>query len=70
MAELLERLQQALDAMLASGARKKVIDFTALDYISSAGLRVLLGTAKRLSGSGAGSGGGGGGGGAVCACSV
>jgi len=29
-----------------------VVDFTALDYISSAGLRVLLGTAKRLSGAG------------------
>jgi phosphoserine phosphatase RsbU/P len=42
--------QQALDAILASGAKKMVVDFTALDYISSAGLRVLLGTAKRLSG--------------------
>ncbi len=45
--------QQALDALLAGGARKVVIDFTALDYISSAGLRVLLGAAKRLSGDGA-----------------
>jgi anti-anti-sigma factor len=44
--------QQALDAMLAGGARKMVVDFTALDYISSAGLRILLGTAKRLSGAG------------------
>jgi serine/threonine-protein kinase RsbW len=44
--------QQALDGILASGGRKMVIDFTALDYISSAGLRVLLGTAKRLSGAG------------------
>lgn len=41
--------QQALDGILASGVRKMVIDFTALDYISSAGLRVLLGAAKRLS---------------------
>ena len=41
--------QQALDAVLAGGGRKVVIDFRALDYISSAGLRVLLGTAKRLS---------------------
>ncbi len=48
------RAQQALDAMLASGGRKMVVDFTAVDYISSAGLRVLLGTAKRLSGGGAG----------------
>ena len=40
--------QQALDGILASGGRRIVIDFTRLDYISSAGLRVLLGTAKRL----------------------
>jgi serine/threonine-protein kinase RsbW len=46
------RAQQALDAVLATGARKVVLDCTALDYISSAGLRVLLGTAKRLSGPG------------------
>ena len=51
--------QQALDGILAAGARKMVIDCSALDYISSAGLRVLLGTAKRLSGAGAGTGGGG-----------
>lgn len=44
--------QQALDAVLAAGTRKVAIDFTALDYISSAGLRVLLGTAKHLRGSG------------------
>lgn len=44
--------QQALDGMLAAGGQKIVIDFTALDYISSAGLRVLLGAAKRLHGSG------------------
>ena len=44
--------QQALDGILAGGGRKVLIDFTALDYISSAGLRVLLGTAKRLSGAG------------------
>lgn len=44
--------QQALDGILAAGAQKLVIDFTALDYISSAGLRVLLGAAKRLHGSG------------------
>ena len=40
--------QAAIDAILAGGGRKVVIDFSALDYISSAGLRVLLGTAKRL----------------------
>ena len=42
--------QQALEGVLASGGRKVVLDCTALDYISSAGLRVLLATAKRLSG--------------------
>lgn len=46
------RAQQALDRILAGGGRKMVLDFTALDYISSAGLRVLLGTAKRLNGAG------------------
>jgi anti-anti-sigma factor len=44
--------QQALDGILAGGGRKLLIDFTALDYISSAGLRVILGAAKRLSGAG------------------
>ncbi|HET7789331.1 MAG TPA: anti-sigma factor antagonist [Gemmatimonadales bacterium] len=52
--------QQALDGVLAAGARKMVVDCTALDYISSAGLRVLLGTAKRLSGAGGAGGAGGG----------
>jgi len=44
--------QQALDGLLEGGSRKLLIDFTALDYISSAGLRVLLATAKRLTGAG------------------
>lgn len=44
--------QQSLDAVLAGGARKVAIDFTALDYVSSAGLRVLLGVAKQLKASG------------------
>jgi len=48
--------QQAMDEILAGGVRKMVIDFTALDYISSAGLRVLLGAAKRLSAAGGGAG--------------
>ena len=46
--------QQALDALLAGGVRKVAIDCTALDYISSAGLRVLLGTVKRLGAAGGG----------------
>lgn len=40
--------QQALDAIVAGGSRKIAIDFSGLDYVSSAGLRVLLGTAKQL----------------------
>ena len=50
------KAQQALDGMLAAGARKMVVDCTALDYISSAGLRVLLGTTKRRRGGGGGAG--------------
>ncbi len=43
--------QKALDAVLA-GARKVALDFSGLDYISSAGLRVLLGAAKQIRASG------------------
>lgn len=39
--------QKSLDGVLA-GAKKVVLDFSDLDYISSAGLRVLLGAAKKL----------------------
>ena len=46
--------QEALDKVLASGVKRLVLDCTALDYISSAGLRVLLGTAKRLGKAGGG----------------
>ena len=53
------KAQQALEGILAAGARKMVVDCRALDYISSAGLRVLLGTAKRLSGAGGAGGAGG-----------
>lgn len=40
--------QQALDAVIGAGASKVAVDFSRLDYISSAGLRVMLGTAKQL----------------------
>ncbi len=43
--------QKSLAAVLA-GAKKVVLDFAQLDYISSAGLRVLLGAAKQLRASG------------------
>jgi len=44
--------QEALDRVVEGGGQKVVIDCTALDYISSAGLRVLLGIVKRLDGVG------------------
>jgi len=43
--------QKSLGASLA-GAKKVALDFSQLDYISSAGLRVLLGVAKQLKASG------------------
>lgn len=43
--------QKALEAVVA-GAKMVALDFSELDYISSAGLRVLLGAAKQLRGSG------------------
>src|SRR5512138_368813 len=43
--------QKALDSVLA-GAKKVAMDFSNLDYISSAGLRVLLGAAKKMRASG------------------
>ena len=46
--------QAAIDAILAAGGKKLVVDFSTLDYISSAGLRVLLGAAKKLQGAGSG----------------
>lgn len=46
--------QQALDVVVAGGAKKIAIDFSQLDYISSAGLRVMLGTAKKLGATGGG----------------
>ena len=39
---------QALAGLLEQGARRIVVDFTDVSYVSSAGLRVLLATAKQL----------------------
>ena len=39
--------QKSLDTVVA-GSKKVLLDFSELDYISSAGLRVLLGAAKQL----------------------
>ena|SRR5215472_15452555 len=44
------KAQQEMDGILAGGAKKVAVDCTALDYISSAGLRVMLGAAKKLNG--------------------
>ena len=44
--------QQHLDDLQDAGAEKILVNFEALGYISSAGLRVLLVTAKRLGASG------------------
>ncbi len=41
-------LGQQIRTLISDGARHLVIDFAQLDYISSAGLRVLLMTAKLL----------------------
>ena len=42
-----EPLQQVLTRELEAGHHQLVADFGAVDYTSSAGLRVLLGTVKR-----------------------
>lgn len=40
--------QEAFDGVVAGGARRIVVDCTSLEYISSAGLRVLLATVKQV----------------------
>lgn len=46
--------QQHLDDLQGGGTTKILVNFAALDYISSAGLRILLATAKGLGSSGGG----------------
>jgi stage II sporulation protein AA (anti-sigma F factor antagonist) len=41
-------LDKRLLALVAAGERRLVVDFAGVDYISSAGLRVLLTLAKKL----------------------
>ena len=43
-------LETALSELIDSGKTKLVVDFTELSYISSAGLRILLKTAKQIKG--------------------
>lgn|SRR5688572_23738000 len=42
------RLERHLTMLLAGGERRIVVDFTRVEYISSAGLRVMLVLARRL----------------------
>jgi anti-anti-sigma factor len=41
-------LEQAINREIESGKRKILLNFSAVTYISSGGLRVLLATAKKL----------------------
>lgn len=41
-------LEQAINYIINEGTRKILLDFSAVSYISSGGLRVLLSTAKKL----------------------
>jgi anti-sigma B factor antagonist len=43
-----KQLETKLDDLITGGAVYMVFDFSALEYISSAGLRAVLSTAKRL----------------------
>jgi len=45
-------LEHKVDALLAAGVRRLVFDCSRLDYVSSAGLRVFLVSAKKLKGAG------------------
>lgn len=44
--------QDHINSVIDGGAAKLLTDFTKVDFVSSAGLRVLLATAKRLGGIG------------------
>jgi anti-sigma B factor antagonist len=46
-------LAKELDDLFAVSVEKLIFDFAALDYVSSAGLRVLLSAQKKISAAGA-----------------
>jgi anti-anti-sigma factor len=43
-----DRLEQHLLKLVSAGERRVVVDFGAVEYISSAGLRVMLALAKKM----------------------
>lgn len=43
-----DRLEQHFVSRVSAGERRVVVDFSGVEYISSAGLRVMLALAKRL----------------------
>ena len=43
-----DRLEQHLLTLVAAGERRIVVDFSGVEYISSAGLRVMLALAKKI----------------------
>jgi anti-anti-sigma factor len=43
-----DRLERHLAGLVSAGERRVVVDFAGVEYISSAGLRVMLALAKRL----------------------
>ena len=43
-----DRLDQHLSKLVSGGERRVVVDFSRVEYISSAGLRVMLALAKRM----------------------
>lgn len=47
-------LEQKVEALSAAGSRKQVFDCSKLAYVSSAGLRVFLSSAKKLKAAGGG----------------
>jgi anti-sigma B factor antagonist len=44
----LREIEQKLPSLILSGERRILLDFSELDYISSAGLRILILAAKQL----------------------
>ncbi len=43
-----EKLQEKIDELITNGNKHLLLDLAEVDYISSAGLRIILATAKRL----------------------